>query len=98
MNVTASSFTLVGTPKIDIVRGTSIRGTEKAFSACADCGSAVFGGQYGISEKHTVYAGTLDNDSVQRFEPTMALFVRDRPAWAKVLVDMKEFETMPGLS
>jgi len=98
MNVTASSFTLAGMPKIEYVRGTSIRGTEKVFGTCAHCGSAIFGGQYGVHEKHTVYAGTLDDDSVSRFKPTMALFVRERPAWAKVHVEMKEFDTLPGLS
>jgi len=97
MSVPASSLTLVGTPKVEHVRGTSARGTEKVMSACADCGSTVFGGRYGVDDQHTVYAGTLDDGCVGRFEPTIALFVSERPAWAKLQIEMKEFDRMPGM-
>lgn len=45
--------------------------------------------------QHTVYAGTLSDSCVNRFEPSMAIFVRDRPAWAKV-EGLREFDGMPG--
>jgi len=61
---------------------------------CAQCGSLVFGGLHGQTDAHTIYAGSLDEPS--RFEPRIALFVRDRPAWADVKAGLTEYETMPG--
>ena len=61
---------------------------------CAACGSLVFGGVHGESDEHTIYAGSLDDPS--RFVPQMALFVRERPAWAEVRAGLVEYETMPG--
>ena len=61
---------------------------------CAACGSLVFGGVHGESDEHTIYAGSLDDPS--RFVPAMALFVRERPAWAEVRAGLVEYETMPG--
>lgn len=92
----ASSFTLVGTPHVKHICGTSSSGSEKVVSSCAECGSCVFGGRYGVDESHTIYAGTLDDECVGRFEPTIAMFVKDRPVWAKLQVDLKEFEEMPS--
>ena len=43
--------------------------------------SPVFGGIVGESDAHTIYAGSLDDSS--RFRPEMAIFNRDRPAWAR---------------
>jgi hypothetical protein len=96
--VPASSFKLVvrdgdATSAVKHIRGTSSRGSEKVVSICAECGSCVFGGRYGVEESHTVYAGTLDD--VQRFKPRIAIFVRDRPSWVKV-EGLTEFEEMPG--
>jgi hypothetical protein len=96
MWVLASSFTLVGTPQIKHVCGTSSSGSEKVVSSCAKCGSRVFGGKYGVDNSHTVYVGTLDDECVGRFEPEIAMFVKDRPVWAKLHVGLKEFEGMPS--
>ena len=35
---------------------------------CPACGSLMFGGEYGVSAQHTIYAGTLDDPSA--FHPT----------------------------
>jgi hypothetical protein len=96
MYVDASAFMLKGTPQITHIEGTSTMGTEKIMSRCADCGSVVFGGKYGVDDSHTIYVGTLDDDCVDRFEPKIALFVKDRPAWAKLERGLKEFEEMPS--
>ncbi len=93
--VPASTFTLVGAPKLTHVLGASSTGSEKVVSRCGECGSSVFGGRYGIDKNHTVYAGTLDDDCVGRYEPKIAMFVRDRPPWAEVRVGLKEFDEMP---
>jgi len=73
---------------------TAIHGGIATRNHCAECGSLVFGGVQGESDEHTIYAGSLDDPS--RFEPKMALFVRDRPAWAEVRTGLVEYETMPG--
>lgn len=61
---------------------------------CAQCGGLVFGGAQGESDEHTIYAGSLDDPS--HFVPKVALFVRDRPAWAEVRAGLVEYQTMPG--
>jgi len=60
---------------------------------CAQCGSLVFGGIHGQTDEHTIYAGSLDDPS--RFVPKIALFVRDRPAWAEIKIGLTEYQTMP---
>jgi hypothetical protein len=72
----------------------SFNGGTATRNRCSHCGSLVFGGEYGTSDEYTIYAGSLDEPA--RFVPTMALFVRDRPAWAEVKPGLAEFETMPG--
>ena len=42
---------------------------------------------------HTIYAGSLDDPSV--FRPAIAIFTRNRPAWALVPPELKMFEAMP---
>jgi len=72
----------------------ALNGGTATRNHCAMCGSLVFGGIHGESDTHTIYAGSLDEPS--RFHPRVALFVRDRPAWAAVRPDLIEYETMPG--
>lgn len=71
----------------------SFSGGTATRNHCAQCGGMVFGGVLGESEEHTIYAGSLDDPA--RFVPKVALFVRDRPAWAEVRPDLVEYETMP---
>lgn len=61
---------------------------------CASCGSLLFGGEYGVSARHTVYAGTLDDPS--GFHPTHAVMLADRPPWAAVLDGLELHDGMPG--
>jgi hypothetical protein len=74
----------------------SIRGGDAVRNFCPVCGGLVFGGLVGQDESHTIYAGSLDEPT--RFQPTIAIFNRDRPAWAILPPGLTIFETMPGLS
>ncbi|MBV8684151.1 MAG: GFA family protein [Caulobacteraceae bacterium] len=76
------------------IRSTSFRGTEAVRNRCPACGSLVFGGIVGEDESHTLYAGSLDDPSV--FQPSMAIFVRDKPSWMIPPEGVTLFQTMPG--
>jgi hypothetical protein len=76
------------------VRTTSIRGSDAVRNRCAVCGGLVFGGEVGKDQSHTVYAGSLDDPSV--FQPSMAIFVRDKPDWVIAPEGLTLFQTMPG--
>ncbi len=74
-------------------RSKSFRGGDSVRNSCPICGGLVFGGVVGEDESHTIYAGSLDDAS--RFHPKIAIFARDRPAWAVLPPDLTVFETMP---
>lgn len=74
-------------------RSKSFRGGDAVRNSCPVCGSLVFGGEVGRDESHTIYAGSLDDPS--GFHPTIAIFARDRPAWAAIPPGLAIFETMP---
>ena len=74
-------------------RSKAFRCGDAVRNSCPICGSLVFGGEVGRDESHTIYAGSLDDPSW--FEPKIAIFVRDRPAWAVMPPDLTIFETMP---
>ncbi|WP_239470589.1 GFA family protein [Archangium violaceum] len=74
-------------------RSKSFRGGEAVRNFCPVCGGLVFGGEVGKDESHTIYAGSLDDPS--SFHPKMAIFTRDRPAWALLPPDFTAFDTMP---
>jgi len=72
----------------------SARGTDAVRNSCPVCGGLVFGGIVGVDDNHTIYAGALDDPSL--FHPKIAIFARDRPAWARLPEGLTVFETMPG--
>ena len=72
----------------------SAAGGDAVRNSCPVCASLVFGGVVGEDDEHTLYAGSLDDPS--RFQPTIALFNRDRPAWVVLPDGLTLFETMPG--
>jgi hypothetical protein len=76
-----------------LFRSRSFRGGEAVRNSCPVCGSLVFGGVVGEDDQHTLYAGSLDDPA--RFRPTIAIFTRDRPAWATLPPGLTVFETMP---
>jgi hypothetical protein len=69
-------------------------GREAVRNSCARCGGLVFGGVLGETDSHTIYAGSLDDASL--FRPSIAIYVRDAPAWLVIPPGLKRFETMPG--
>jgi hypothetical protein len=74
-------------------RSKSFRGTDAVRNFCPVCGGLVFGGEVGKDTSHTIYAGSLDDPAL--FHPTIAIFVRDRPAWVVISPDLKQFDALP---
>ncbi len=68
-------------------------GGDAVRNFCPACGSLVHGGVLGKDNSFTIYAGTLDDPAL--FHPKIAIFTRDRPAWAVIPPGMTMFETMP---
>ena len=65
-------------------------GGDAVRNSCPVCGGLVFGGEIGKSRSFTIYAGSLDDPSL--FHPTVAIFTRDRPAWAVVPAGLQIFD------
>lgn len=80
--------------QIRIYRSVSARGTDAVRNFCPVCGGLVFGGEIGVDDSFTVYAGSLDDPSA--FRPTVAIFARDRPAWAVVPPGLAVFDGLPS--
>jgi hypothetical protein len=68
-------------------------GNDAVRNFCPVCGSLVFGGETGQTTPFTIYAGSLDDPS--SFHPTVAIFTRDRPAWAVIPPGLAVFERAP---
>lgn len=71
----------------------SAKGGDAVRNFCPVCGSLVFGGIIGKDTSHTIYAGSLDDPSV--FRPKVAIFARNRPAWAVIPPGLAIFDGMP---
>jgi len=74
-------------------RSKAASGGDAIRNSCPICGSLVFGGEAGVSDIFTIYAGSLDDPSC--FCPTAAIFTRNRPSWAVVPPGLTVFEEMP---
>ena len=70
------------------------RGGDAVRNFCPTCGSLVFGGEVGESGEVTIYAGSLDDPS--SFRPRIAIFARDRPAWAVIPPGLEVFDSLPS--
>jgi hypothetical protein len=92
MNFDASALTITG--RWTVHRMTHADGREAVRNSCVVCGGLVFGGPLGETDSHTIYAGSLDDPSL--FKPTLAIYVRDAPAWVGIPPGLMLFETMPG--
>lgn len=71
----------------------SARGTDAVRNSCPVCASLVFGGRVGENSQHTIYAGSLDDPAF--FKPSIAIFARDRPAWAVMPPGLKVYDRLP---
>jgi hypothetical protein len=76
------------------VRSPALSGREAVRNFCPACGGLVFGGVVGVSDRYTIYAGSLDDASA--FAPTMAIFERDRPAWVVLPPGLTVFPALPS--
>ena len=68
-------------------------GGDAVRNSCPVCGGLVYGGEVGKDETFTVYAGTLDDPSL--FHPQVAIFARNRPAWAVIPPGLTVFDAAP---
>jgi hypothetical protein len=69
-------------------------GGDAARNSCPVCGGLVFGGEIANGEVFTIYAGSLDDPS--SFHPRVAIFTRNRPAWAVIPPGLAIFEDAPS--
>ena len=69
-------------------------GRDAVRNSCPVCGGLVFGGEIGKTDAFTIYAGSLDDPS--SFDPKVAIFTRDRPAWAAIPPGLTVFDALPG--
>lgn len=74
-------------------RSKAASGGDAVRNSCAVCGGLVFGGELDHSDSFTIYAGSLDEPL--GFQPTIAIFTRDRPAWVVLPPGLSIFEDMP---
>jgi hypothetical protein len=74
-------------------RSKAARGGDAVRNFCPICGGLVFGGDVGNIDSYTIYAGSLDDPS--SFHPTVAIFTRNRPAWALIPPQIKAFDALP---
>jgi len=88
----ASSLRITGDTRRSTAK--SLRGGDAVRNHCAACGGLVFGGVVGTDSEHTIYAGSLDEPGL--FNPTIALFLRDKPDWVPLREGLAVFDTMPG--
>ena len=76
-----------------IFKSKSARGSDSVRNFCTVCGGLVFGGEVGIDERFTIYAGSLDDPSL--FHPRIAIFTLGRPAWAAIPPQLQVYERLP---
>ena len=91
MSFPASALTITG--RTHQFHSPAMRGGNATRNSCPECGGLVFGGIHGVHDSHTIYAGSLDDPA--HFQPTLAIFVRDKPDWVAMPEGLTAFETMP---
>ena len=92
LGVPKTSFTFSGPVKQSRTTGGSGRPAIRNF--CSECGSLLFGTPESEPELVTIYVGGLDDPTT--FCPREALFVGQRPSWAKLAVQLAEHVALPA--
>jgi hypothetical protein len=77
-------------------RSKAANGGDAVRNFCPNCGGLVFGGDVGVSDSFTIYAGSLDDPSA--FRPATAIFTRGRPSWAVIPPGLATYEGLPTLN
>lgn len=93
LGVPKLSFTSAGPIKQSRTLGGSGHTAVRNF--CMECGSLLFGTPESAPDLVTIYAGSLDDPAT--FEPSEALFVGQRPAWARLALCLVEHQSFPGV-
>lgn len=91
MGFPASALTITGPARQ--YRCQAFSGGVSTRNSCPTCGGLVFGGEHGLSDSHTIYAGSLDDPSL--FKPAMLLFDRERPEWVVPPEGLTRYPAMP---
>lgn len=91
MGVAKASFSVSGATRVTVSRGGSGKAALRHF--CAECGSLLFGTPEVAPDIVTLYVGSLDAPAA--FQPTLAIFTRSRPAWARLSAALAEYEGAP---
>jgi len=92
LGVPKTSFTFSGPVKQSRTTGGSGHPAIRNF--CSECGSQLFGTPESAPELVTIYVGGLDDPTA--FSPGEALFVGQRPPWAKLAVQLVEHVALPA--
>lgn len=92
MGVPMASFTFSGPAKQSRTRGRSGHAAIRNF--CSACGSLLFGTPESEPELVTIYVGSLDDSTA--FIPREALFIGQRPPWAKLAAQLVEHVALPA--
>jgi hypothetical protein len=92
LGVPKTSFTFSGPVKQSRTTGGSGHPAIRNF--CSECGSLLFGTPESAPELVTIYVGSLDDPT--DFFPREALFVGQRPPWAKLAVQLVEHVALPA--
>jgi hypothetical protein len=91
MGFASSAVRVTGTSRA--FRSKAASGGDAVRNFCATCGGMVFGGEVGISDSFTIYAGSLDDPSA--FHPTAAIFARGHAPWAVIPPGLKVYDALP---
>ena len=92
MGVPKASFIVAGPVKESRTTGGSGRPAIRNF--CSECGSLLFGTPQSDPALVTIYVGSLDDQTL--FRPREALFVSQRPPWARMAAELAEYPALPG--
>lgn len=92
MGVSRGPFASEGPIKQVRTRGGS--GHPAVRHICAQCGSLLFGTPESAPDLVTIYAGSLDDPTL--FVPGEAIFVGQRPPWARLAADLVEHVALPA--
>lgn len=92
LGVPRASFTSSGPIKQARTKGGSGQSAVRNF--CMECGSLLFGTPESAPDMVTIYVGSLDDPA--SFCPRDALFVEQRPPWARLAMPLVEHLALPG--
>jgi hypothetical protein len=91
MGFASTAVTFAGPTRQFVAKAAN--GNDAVRNFCPVCGALVFGGAVAKDTQFTIYAGSLDEPA--HFRPRIAIFTRNRPAWAVIPSHLTLFEQLP---